>query len=142
MAGESEFDGFILQKRKALPLSDCAEIVDRVEKALSPETGILEGDNWVYSEGNKQFIQGSLGRNDQQIFLPNYHPMGDLYNGISLCAMDGLKDYCDKFHCLRDSVFSNVTIKLQKTPKGGGYSVWHYERGLRDSHRSLGWMFY
>lgn len=142
MAVKSVFDGFVLEKSKALSLSHCAEIVERMDKTLDPETGVLQGDNWFYSEGDQQFKQGSLGRDDQQIYLPNYSPLSDVFDLISLCAIKGLNDYCEQFPALRDVIFSNVVVKLQKTRKGGGYSVWHYERGNRDPQRCLAWMIY
>lgn len=132
-----------MEKQKAFPLSDCASIIQRIDKALDPDTGVLAGDNWFFSTGKDQFAEGALARDDQQIYLPNYSPLNDLFNPIAKCVMDGLKDYADQFAIIKQSVYNNTIIKLQKTKKGGGFSTWHCERGdPENSHRCLAWMIY
>jgi hypothetical protein len=54
------------------------------------------------------------------------------------------KHYTTRFSVLNESGnHSNYSFKIQKTPIGGGYHIWHYESMNREScHRLLAWMVY
>jgi len=54
------------------------------------------------------------------------------------------KQYSPNFAVLTESgQHNNYSFKMQKTPIGGGYHVWHYESCNRNScHRLLTWMVY
>jgi len=45
---------------------------------------------------------------------------------------------------MRDDIdLISMAGKIQKTQKGGGYHIWHYESGsLETNHRALAWMVY
>ena len=55
-----------------------------------------------------------------------------------------LEDYTDIFGHLKGSKFYTLTQKVQKTPAGGGYHVWHDENtdGGEHASRKLVWMVY
>jgi hypothetical protein len=52
--------------------------------------------------------------------------------------------YLPNFSVLENSgKHNNYSFKIQKTPIGGGYHVWHYESDTREHcHRLLTWMVY
>jgi len=52
--------------------------------------------------------------------------------------------YATKFEVLENSgTHNNYCFKVQKTPIGGGYHIWHYEAMNRNlCHRLLTWMVY
>jgi hypothetical protein len=54
------------------------------------------------------------------------------------------EQYLPKFSVLKESgQHNNYAFKLQKTPVGGGYHIWHYEAMNRNMcHRLLTWMVY
>jgi len=54
------------------------------------------------------------------------------------------EQYAPNFAVLTESGHhNNYSFKMQKTPIGGGYHVWHYESDSREKcHRLLAWMVY
>lgn len=55
-----------------------------------------------------------------------------------------LEEYIDVYGHLKTSTFYTPTQKVQKTPAGGGYHVWHDENtdGGAQSSRKMVWMVY
>ena len=54
------------------------------------------------------------------------------------------EQYAPNFSVLIESgQHNNYSFKVQKTPVGGGYHIWHYESDSRDKcHRLITWMIY
>lgn len=69
---------------------------------------------------------------------------GQLMYEFNECFWEKYKQYVDRFNVLLDmEAHKNYTIKLQKTPPGGGYHMWHAETMNRQtSHRVLVWTLY
>tara|TARA_B100001057_G_scaffold129948_1_gene129006 strand:- start:2430 stop:3176 length:747 start_codon:yes stop_codon:yes gene_type:complete len=95
-------------------------------------------------DGTTQFGQkGQLGRKDTQLFLETH----DKSMALALTKMvgDGFQLYTKEYAGMVDSAdpLSSWTYKVQKTPPGGGYHVWHCENAsflYRD--RVCTWMIY
>lgn len=89
--------------------------------------------------GEEQFDIGKLGREDTQKFLKfsNLPLMQRCYGELA----PYFGEYSTKFPGVQGSV--SYEIKLQKTPIGGGYSMWHSEQGIGSlSTRCVSWLVY
>lgn len=101
-----------------------------------------EEDN-IISSGDKQFKLGITGRNDISIFL------NILDNGLSDTCYEHLQiaynKYSTEYPDLNTTSLACTEIKMQRTPPGGGYHVWHTERvGSSQffNSRHVAWMIY
>ena len=94
-------------------------------------------------DGAKQFgRRGQLGRKDTQLFLETHDKAMAL--ALSSYLGEAFKIYCESYNGITEGdPLSSWTYKVQKTPPGGGYHVWHCEDSTflyRD--RVLTWMVY
>ena len=94
-------------------------------------------------DGSKQFgKRGQLGRKDTQLFLETH----DKAMALALAGWlgDCFKIYTDHYKgVIEGDPLSSTTYKIQKTPPGGGYHVWHCEdSGFLYRDRVLTWMVY
>lgn len=93
-----------------------------------------------------QFDNKSAGRFDWALDLyelgsqmKGTHPQQVVNDVLNSC----LDEYTTVFGHLRSVPMYSITQKVQKTPAGGGYHVWHDENSsLPHSARVLVWMFY
>lgn len=99
----------------------------------------------VYCEDN-QFANSNAGRFDWAIDL---HELGSMMKGTSPqqklndVLRSCLSEYVQVFGHLKTMPLYSITQKVQKTPAGGGYHVWHDENtSMMHSGRVLVWMFY
>ena len=92
--------------------------------------------------GDKQFPQGSLGRKDTQLFLETHDKSMAL--ALSQWLGDCFRIYTETYKGVTEGdPLSSWTYKIQKTPPGGGYHVWHCEdSGFLYRDRVLTWMVY
>jgi len=95
--------------------------------------------------GGEQFDNTCAGRFDWSIDLremgSHMKEQPDEYLNDQLSH--AWNEYSSIFGHLKDSPVYSLTQKVQKTPTGGGYHVWHDEDGcIETSHRSAVWMIY
>ena len=92
--------------------------------------------------GDKQFPQGSLGRKDTQLFLETHDKSMAL--ALSQWLGDCFRIYTETYKGVTEGdPLSSWTYKIQKTPPGGGYHVWHCEdSGFLYRDRVITWMVY
>ena len=98
----------------------------------------------VYCEDD-QFENSNAGRFDWALDLYNMSPSmnGNPAQHLNEVLFDCLEEYTKVFGHLKTVPFYSLTQKVQKTPAGGGYHVWHDENsGLNHCARCLVWMFY
>tara|TARA_B100001059_G_scaffold4731_1_gene3942 strand:- start:165 stop:794 length:630 start_codon:yes stop_codon:yes gene_type:complete len=122
------------------------------DNALSPEfcDAIIEAfdhyhqTNAVWCE-NDQFENTIAGRFDWALDLSHMSgtmvdmPERDLNDVLMSC----LSQYTHKYGHLAKIAMYSTTQKIQKTPAGGGYHVWHDENStLVHASRKVVWMFY
>tara|TARA_B100000900_G_scaffold268326_1_gene229086 strand:+ start:269 stop:1036 length:768 start_codon:yes stop_codon:yes gene_type:complete len=110
-----------------------AKTDDGVEVVTSIDTGYA---------GEKQFPKGLLGRKDTQLFLETHDQATAL--ALSQWLGQAFKIYTDTYKgVVEGDPLSSWTYKIQKTPPGGGYHVWHCEdSGFLYRDRVLTWMVY
>lgn len=100
--------------------------------------------NDVYCE-DTQFPNSNAGRFDWAFDLHSmgpsldYDPLSVLYEPMQEC----LEEYRQVFGTLKDVPMYSIIQKVQKTPPGGGYHVWHDENStLEHCRRVIVWMVY
>jgi hypothetical protein len=95
--------------------------------------------------GDDQFDKSNTGRFDWSLDLsvmsPKIGGYPDRYLNDVLFGC--LKDYSHMYGAIKGEPFYSAAQKVQKTPAGGGYHVWHYENeSLELCTRALVWMVY
>jgi hypothetical protein len=93
------------------------------------------------SQGEFQYPNGKLGRNDESIFLQDADRQ--MYYDFNNYLNDAVGQYINDFAVLKNSQFRSSCIKVQKTKVGGGYMEWHCEKSSHEvSNRILVWTAY
>lgn len=114
--------------------------LDLTEDDLSEITKEVLRNN-AYSDGRTQFDDSHLGRADDSLFLNLVSSdLSALAYGV---LQEAFNTYTTEYPTLRTARISTVDLKMQRTPPGGGYHVWHDERcewGV--DHRQVVWMIY
>jgi hypothetical protein len=97
----------------------------------------------------------TLDRKDRQTFLDEYAHSNDSFDllrdlgsvelgsQVNLHLNEAVKEYYELFESLKSVSVRSTRQKLQKTVKGGGYHIWHYEQmDLNTTDRILVWTIY
>lgn len=132
-----QYDDFIGLYDDAVSPEFCDDVISAFD--------YLESVDGVAFCGNEQFDKSSAGRYDWSMDLAAVSPkMGgypDRY--LNDVIFNCLKEYSHYYGAIKGEPFYSVAQKIQKTPAGGGYHVWHYENeSLEYCSRSLVWMVY
>lgn len=141
---KSEFKEFIGVWENFVPPSVCQKAIDFFEHTLENSTYYaedLENDLTDVMDGTNQFGNGSLGRKDLSILLNYSNPKlnYELQQYLTACT----HHYVDTYDQLKNAKLIAEDNKMQKTPPGGGYHVWHYENSGYGYHaRELVWAIY
>ena len=145
-----EFEDFIGVWKNFVPKSFCQELIDFFDvnfsrngcaiEPLSDET-IDEVQQDPQIHRSEDYYGGSLNRKDYA-FLINYanHDLTHKVNQfLKSCALH----YVNNYPQLKHAGLISTDIKMQKTPPGGGYHLWHYENSnMSHAMRELTWMIY
>ena len=163
-------DDFISIYHNVFPKSNCDQIIkkfDFLEDACMHNDEVKRlheewaenGHDMAAMDGTKQFQTGVGGRMDRSynlIHIDDYCTSTSYDPAIReegcICSVSlvseylyqAIDDYMTHYGTLRSNhVYSNFN-KVQKTPAGGGYHVWHDELGqsVQHSDRCLAWMMY
>lgn len=138
---KSEFSDFIGVWENFVPNSVCKKFIDHFEGVRANSSYIDEAEQGAILDGTNQFPQGSLGRKDESLLI-NYSSQRLNYEAnqyLSACTYH----YIDTYNQLRSTKMISEDTKMQKTPPGGGYHVWHYENSGYGFHaRELVWIIY
>jgi len=68
---------------------------------------------------------------------------GEMSIEINRYLDEALVGYCERFEALKKMNLRSIRQKLQRTPIGGGYHIWHHEQGtLHTSERVIVWTIY
>ena len=142
-----EFNDFIGVWPNFMPRPLCEDIckftdtqIDQacvVNPSLKPEE-FGDPNRVVKSE---DLYGGQLNRKDFAMIL-NYANR-DLVLKINSVLRACVQHYISEYQSLRNTKMISSDIKIQKTPPGGGYHLWHYENS-DEAHafRELVWMVY
>ena len=95
---------------------------------------------------NQQFIEGNAGRFDwaiDMIQLQRFMDLNDAAAKFNQVLWSCWKDYVTEYGHLSVVPMYSIHHKVQKTPAGGGYHVWHDERSdMEHCQRCAVWMMY
>ena len=163
-------EDFISLYHNVFPKSNCDAIIEKFEHLNdavmhSPSLNQLH-EEWAHNghfkgpmDGRQQFGDRSAGRMDTAFNLAH---IDDYCNSTSYDAdvrkhgcncnaslicdyiYKATEDYINTYGTLRRKRFYSLNNKVQKTPAGGGYHVWHDELGetISEADRMLVWMLY
>ena len=126
----------------------CDKIIEEFEYRLEnfPSTSVIwnSGDDFGPVERkDKATFLDSLYSYDVGMDLRNSMGCGKLGLEINTLLDHGLKEYMEIFDNLKNMRFVSIQQKVQRTPKNGGYHIWHCEQGSPDTaSRVLVWSVY
>lgn len=140
-----ECNDFIAVWDSFVPKSFCERIIEYFEDVINNRASVVgttfpdyEDTNTV--NGEIQY-KSSMNRKDLSILM-NYTNSTFTYQinqFLTSCALH----YIHEFDQLKNLRLISTDIKMQKTPPGGGYHLWHYENGAAShSNRELTWIIY
>ncbi len=139
---KSNFTDFIGVWDNFMPKPLCEQIVtfcDMMMEMGSIPTTPDDTSSEVFQ--SQDYYQGSLKRCDSA-FLLNYSNKLLCYQ-INSILRSCASHYIYKYDSLRNTGLISTDIKVQKTPPGGGYHIWHHENANLDhAARELTWMIY
>jgi len=105
----------------------------------------------IYTSGDHSFA--SLDRKDKSTYIDrnttyNFdvaEDLGDvdLHNNLTHYLNEAVREYYEMFESLKRISIRSNRMKLQRTLKGGGYHIWHFEAMTQQtSDRVLAWTIY
>lgn len=143
-----EFKDFIGVWDNFVPKAFCDELIEMFDNIydtqgcfLSPTDESLAGLEQDDIMRSSDAYGGAMNRKDYAILL-NYVDQLKTYRVhqfLKSCALHYRQEYAQ----LRTTSIVSTDVKIQKTPPGGGYHLWHYENGnIEHAMRELTWMIY
>ena len=133
---KGEYSDFIGIYRNALTEEFCESVIDAFDH--------YHRTNAVYCE-NQQFHTTIAGRFDWALDLSHMSASinGMVERDLNDVLLECFHEYVHTYGHLKSSNYYTTCQKVQKTPAGGGYHVWHDENTtLAHASRKVVWMFY
>jgi hypothetical protein len=140
-----EVNDFIAVWENFVPANFCDTLVKYFEDIMNNRCSVVDTEfsNVETNEivtGEHQY-RGSLNRKDISMLI-NYANPTYTYQ-INQFLQSCVLHYINIFDQLSKVPMLSSDIKIQKTPPGGGYHLWHYENASPShSQRELTWMVY
>ena len=151
MGEKAEFDDFIGVWPGFVPKAFCDDLITffnsweqgaverNISRDLKPLNPFQENEGSMV--GSEQFPKKELGRRDFSILIDSLDQT--LNARINQYLQACLNHYCTEYGALTSVPLTSWNSKMQKTPEGGGYHVWHHENGsFNEGNRDLVWMIY
>ena len=130
------YHDFIGVYNKILPPEFCKMVIEGFDT--------YQRNNATWQEAT-QFPQANAGRMDWAMDLAQMaqYTVGFASRDLNDVLIKCLDEYIFTYGHLNTCSFYTPVQKVQKTPAGGGYHVWHDENSsASDSTRKIVWMFY
>jgi hypothetical protein len=143
---KSNFDDFIGVWDNFVPKPFCEKMIEYFNKTFDNNGSYIGAEvnkdvEDILTMKGEEIYGGSLNRKDLS-FLINY-ANDELTYQIYQFLVSCVKHYIEEFSQLKKVSMISTDIKIQKTPPGGGYHLWHYENSVSQfSQRELTWMIY
>ena len=145
---KSDCQDFIMVWENFMPRPLCNTIIEYVDQVFDMGSTINMDDHGLVPQQDEEIVfqsekyyGGQMKRRDAN-FMLNYHS-ADYASQINSILKSCAKHYVEQFQVLNQVKLLSTDIKVQKTPPGGGYHLWHYENGdAGHSARELVWMIY
>jgi hypothetical protein len=144
-----EFDDFIGVWKNFVPRPLCDEVIEYFDDIMDRDGAYIPPyeNKTAYSIGedtierSEDYYGDALSRKDYTLLL-NYSNR-DLTTKINSCLKSCILHYIEQFPQLKHTSLISTDVKMQKTPPGGGYHLWHYENALMSfAMREVTWMIY
>jgi hypothetical protein len=151
MGGRAQFKDFIGVWEGFMPAPVCSDLISffqqwKQQATIKGEdsdlqfTDFAEGANEGMS-GTGQFANRELGRKDLSIMLDSMS--SQMSNMVNQYLQSCVNHYCTEYGALATTPITSWNIKMQETEAGGGYHIYHYEKGsFSEAGRELVWMIY
>lgn len=139
------FDDFIGVWDRFVPKPLCDEVIKYFDEVMDTRGCYIKSEN-TDNDGSQvyrseDYYDGALKRKDYS-FLMNYADL-DLTYQINSCLKSCVIHYVENYPQLKQANIISTDLKIQKTPPGGGYHLWHYENAsMSHAMRELTWMIY
>jgi len=137
-----------------IDLNFCEQVINYFEQLMStkaifrsklPDEELTEAQrilrHGAYLDGTKETNRQKLGRLDESLLLNLLE--ANITNTLYSILQNVFNEYLTEYPTLTEAKITSVDLKMQRTPPGGGYHVWHDDRsewGL--DHRQVVWMMY
>jgi len=123
----------IMLWEKTVPDNLCDSLINIINEVKKTKPAELAKGQVDYN--------GAHQRKDFSLFLSNIDV--DFSSQVNNILTDCLVDYANYFSILQKTALRSIQQRLQYTPVGGGYHIWHYENPtLSTSERVLTWTIY
>ena len=151
MGPRGNFDDFIGVWDNFVPSAFCNDLINwfenwdkqaiiRNEKLDIPRSDPHQTETQAMI-GENQFGKRSLGRKDLGCMLDTMN--GILSSQVNQYLQSTLNHYCTTYDSLGSVPLTSWHVKMQQTPEGGGYHVFHHEDGsYNEANRTATWMIY
>lgn len=129
----------------SVPADACEEYINFFKKFTShtlQNYRVEDQESNLICLGADQFNEGGNGRRDFSIFLNLLEsPYGDATHQY---LQPAFLEYAEIYPELKSTNLTSIEIKMQMTPPGGGYHIWHSERFGTPAmgSRQMAWMIY
>ena len=151
MGDKGKFDDFIGVWDNFVPSAFCNDLINffqtwQKQALITNEERDMPLTNPYANEphampGDSQFKTRSLGRNDLGCMLDSLN--GGLSAQVNQYLQATLNHYCTVYDSLGSVPLTSWHVKMQQTPEGGGYHVFHHEDGsYNETMRTATWMIY
>lgn len=144
---KSDFTDFIGVWENFVPKNFCDEVIQYFEDIYSSKGCYITPDGGSEFGSCEDITRsedvygGALNRKDYALLLNYTNP--ELCYKANQFLKSCVLHYREVFPQLKQALLVSTDVKLQKTPPGGGYHLWHYENSTMDhAMRELTWMIY
>lgn len=137
----AQYTDFIGMYQNVFPDGFCNHMIEEFERLSNMGMcGNRQDDENVHKHIKQDYFNFSLNLKSHSFTSYNdISPTQIVVSGLQNC----FNQYEEEYDILKkDNLFSTV-FKMQKTPPGGGYHIWHFEQGPNElSSRCLAWIAY
>ncbi len=136
----AEYKDFIAIYRGVYPEGYCQHLIKEFERLVASGAGSdrQREENELKHRKNDMQLRLNFGAHCVAAFngMP---PESMFFNGLQRCY----DAYTEEFSVLREGNIRGTAIKMQRTPPGGGYHIWHGEQNNgNQASRVLVYMLY
>lgn len=123
--------------------ADCNQIINTIESVFV-KYNIKYGKEITLEQEDVQYSR--FMREDWALFITNFDELKEISRYILDITAEGLRTYTKTYPSLISTyeTLTNTVLKYQKTPKNGGYHVFHTEHSGKPwfNTRVLAWTLY
>jgi len=132
-----------------LPTKTCQAIIDSFEYALTLKPSGFHASGEPFNPLQRKDTAGFADDFEmkdafKESYLHNHTEFSGVMSAVINNALqEALIEYCEIFEAIKNMSIRSIRQKLQKTPIGGGYHIWHHEQShVETSDRVLTWTIY